>query len=104
MTADATAIAPVHSPIHPGELLADELAEIGVTQSELARALGVPRSRISAVIRGERPITADTGLRLSRYFGTSDHYWINLQADYDVELARDRHADEFARIEPRRAS
>ena len=96
--------APVHPPVHPGELLADELAEIGVSQSELARALGVPRSRISEIIRGVRPITADTGLRLSRYFGMSDGFWINLQADYDMELAKDQHADELARIEPRRAS
>jgi addiction module HigA family antidote len=96
--------APVHPPIHPGEILADELAEIGVSQSELARALGVPRSRISEIIRGVRPITADTGLRLSRYFGMSDGFWINLQADYDTQVALDRYADELARVQPRRAS
>jgi addiction module HigA family antidote len=100
----ATTVAPVHPPIHPGEILADELAEIGVSQSELARALGVPRSRISDIIRGVRPITADTGLRLSRYFGTSDRFWINLQADYDTQVALDQYADELARVQPRRAS
>ena len=99
----ATTVAPVHPPIHPGEILADELAEIGVSQSELARALGVPRSRISEIIRGLRPITADTGLRLSRYFGMPDGFWINLQADYDMQVALDRFADELARVQPRRA-
>lgn len=100
--ATATAEVPAHPPIHPGEMLADELDEIGVSQSELARALGVPRSRISAIVRGERPITADTGLRLSRWFGTSDGFWIGLQADYDVQVARDEHAEELARVQPRR--
>jgi addiction module HigA family antidote len=104
MTTDATTVTPAHPPTHPGELLADELAEICVSQAALARAVGVPRSRISAIIRGERLITADTGLRLSRYFGTSEHYWINLQVDYDVELAKDQHADDLARVAPRRAS
>jgi addiction module HigA family antidote len=108
MTTDATTmvapVTPAHPPIHPGEILAEDLDDIGVSQAELARALGVPRSRVSEIIRGVRPITADTALRLSRYFGTSDHYWINMQAHYDVELAKDQHADEFARIAPRRAS
>ena len=58
------------APTHPGELLAEDIAAAGVTQAELARALDVPRSRISAIIRGERPITADTALRLARFFGT----------------------------------
>lgn len=91
---------PVHPPIHPGEILADELAEIGVSQSELARALGVPRSRISAIIRGARPITADTWLRLSRWFGTSDGFWLGLEADYQVQVVMDQHADELATIDP----
>jgi addiction module HigA family antidote len=106
MTTDATMIAPVTSdpPIHPGEILAEDLDDVGVSQAELARALGVPRSRISAIVRGERPITADTALRLSRYFGTSEGYWINMQARYDIERAKYEHADELARVEPRRAS
>jgi addiction module HigA family antidote len=104
MTTDATMIAPTDPPIHTGEILAEDLAEIGVSQAELARALGVPRSRISEIIRGERPITADTALRLARYFGTSDGYWINMQAHYDIERAKHEHADDLARVEPRRAT
>ena len=90
--------------VHPGEILAEDLDDIGVSQAELARALGVPRSRISAIVRAERPITADTALRLSRYFGTSEGYWINMQARYDIERAKYEHADDLARVEPRRAS
>lgn len=101
MTTIATPTIAAHPPIHPGEDLADELGEVGVTQAELARALGVPRSRISEIIRGNRPITADTALRLSRYFGTSEHYWINMQTHYDLEVAKDEHAGELARIAPR---
>jgi antitoxin HigA-1 len=66
-------------PIHPGELLKDELQEIGVSLSELARALRVPMNRISAIVNGKRSITADTAIRLGRYFGTSPQYWLNLQ-------------------------
>ncbi|CAN5854425.1 HigA family addiction module antitoxin [soil metagenome] len=91
----------VQLPAHPGEDLADELAEIGVGQAELARALHVPRSRISEIIRGNRPITADTALRLSRYFGTSERYWINMQTHYDLEIAKHQHADELTRVAPR---
>ena len=74
-------------PIHPGELLRDELEEIGVSLNELARALRVPMNRISALVNGKRSITADTAMRLARYFGTSPHYWLNLQTAYDLEVA-----------------
>jgi len=74
-------------PIHPGELLRDELEEIGTSLNELARALRVPMNRISAVVNGKRSITADTAMRLARYFGTSPQYWLNLQSAYDLELA-----------------
>src|SRR4051795_12506151 len=74
-------------PIHPGELLRDELGEIGVSMSELARALRVPMNRISAIVNGKRAITVDTALRLARYFGTSPQYWLNLQNAYDLETA-----------------
>lgn len=74
-------------PIHPGELLRDELNEIGVSLNELARALRVPMNRISAIVNGKRAITVDTAMRLARYFGTSPQYWLNLQNAYDLEIA-----------------
>ena len=74
-------------PIHPGELLRDELQEIGTSLNELARALRVPMNRISALVNGKRSITADTAMRLARYFGTSPQYWLNLQSAYDLEVA-----------------
>ena len=74
-------------PIHPGELLWDELNEIGVNLNELARALRVPTNRISAIVNGKRAISVDTALRLARYFGTSPQYWLNLQNAYDLEIA-----------------
>jgi addiction module HigA family antidote len=74
-------------PIHPGELLRDELGEIGVSLNELARALRVPMNRISAIVNGNRAITVDTAMRLARYFGTSSLYWLNLQVAYDLEVA-----------------
>lgn len=74
-------------PIHPGELLKDELREISVSLNELARALRVPMNRISAIVNGKRAITVDTAMRLARYFGTSPQYWLNLQNAYDLETA-----------------
>lgn len=74
-------------PIHPGELLRDELTEIGVSLNELSRALRVPMNRISAIVNGKRGITADTAMRLARYFGTSPQMWMNLQSAYDLEVA-----------------
>jgi addiction module HigA family antidote len=74
-------------PIHPGELLKDELQEISVSLNELARALRVPMNRVSAIVNGKRSITVDTAVRLARYFGTSPQYWLNLQNAYDLEIA-----------------
>ena len=74
-------------PIHPGELLRDELQEIDVSLNELGRALRVPMNRISAIVNGKRSITVDTAMRLARYFGTSPQYWLNLQTAYDIEVA-----------------
>jgi len=74
-------------PIHPGELLRDELNEIGVSLNELGRALRVPMNRISAIVNGKRAITVDTAMRLARYFGTSPQMWLNLQSAYDLEVA-----------------
>jgi addiction module HigA family antidote len=74
-------------PVHPGELLRDELNEVGVSLNELGRALRVPMNRISAIVNGKRAITVDTAMRLARYFGTSPQYWLNLRSAYDLEVA-----------------
>jgi antitoxin HigA-1 len=78
------------APIHPGEvLIADFLQPLGVTQHRLAVSIGVPPRRINEIVHGKRRISANTALRLARFFGTSERYWINLQARYDLELERD---------------
>jgi antitoxin HigA-1 len=76
------------TPIHPGEILADELGELGISAAELARLIEVPANRVSQIIAGKRNITADTALRLGRYFGTSPDLWMNLQKTYELDLAR----------------
>jgi addiction module HigA family antidote len=84
---------------HPGEILAEEfIGPMGITAYRLAKTMGVPQTRIAAIISGERGITADTGLRLSRALGTSDEFWMNLQRDYDTALARDALAGVLADI------
>ena len=80
--------------IHPGEILTDELSELGVTPTELARQIGVPANRISQIIHGKRAITGDTALRLGHWFKTSAEFWLNLQTAYDLRAA----ADEVGRI------
>lgn len=75
-------------PIHPGEILKDELAEIGLTANAFAQALHVPANRITAILNGTRSITADTALRFSRFFGTTPEFWLNLQTAYDLKIAR----------------
>ena len=78
-------------PVHPGEvLLADFLEALGLSQYRLAHDLSVPPRRINEIVHGKRAITADTALRLARYFGTSERFWLNLQARYDLEVERDR--------------
>ncbi len=74
-------------PIHPGEILAGELKEIGMSANALAKALGVPANRISAILNARRGITADTALRLARFFGTTPEFWLNLQQSHDLKLA-----------------
>lgn len=74
-------------PIHPGEILADELAELGVSLTELSRQIAVPPNRISQIIQGKRSITGDTALRLGHWFKTSAQFWLNLQTAYDLRLA-----------------
>ena len=75
------------TPIHPGEVLAEELEELGVSPTELSRQIRVPANRISQIINGKRAVTGDTALRLAHWFGTSPQFWMNLQALYDVRLA-----------------
>lgn len=75
-------------PIHPSEILKDELAEIGMTANAFAQALHVPANRITAILRGNRSITADTALRISRFFGTTPEFLLNLQTAYDLKIAR----------------
>jgi len=75
------------APIHPGQALQEILIEAGLTVNALALSLRVPANRIGAIIKGQRGVTADTALRLARYFGTSAQMWINLQARYDLEMA-----------------
>ena len=78
-------------PVHPGEILMQEFLEpLGITQYRLAMDIGVPPRRINEIVHGKRSITADTGLRLSRYFGLSERFWLYLQARYDLEIERDR--------------
>ncbi len=74
-------------PIHPGELLREDMEELGLSARTLAEAIAVPHNRIAAILRGERSITADTALRLATYFGTGADVWMNLQQDYDLKKA-----------------
>jgi addiction module HigA family antidote len=91
--------------IHPGEVLRVELlAPLGVSRRALARACGVPRTRIERLAREETPVTADTALRLSRYFGTTPAFWMGMQAQYDLESAEDALGDALDRIKPREAA
>ena len=81
----------VIAPIHPGEvLLEDFLKPLGLSQYRLAGAVKVPPRRINEIVHGKRAVTADTALRLSRFFGTSERYWMNLQSRYELEVQKDR--------------
>ena len=89
------------APIHPGEvLLEDFLAPLEVTQHHLAVSIGVPPRRINEIVHGKRRITADTALRLARYFGTTDRFWLNLQTRYDLEIEKDHLGAALDRIHP----
>ena len=79
--------------VHPGEILGDELADLDVTPTELARQLRVPPNRISQIIAGKRSISGDTALRLGHWFGTSPQFWINLQSQFDLATADQRTGD-----------
>jgi addiction module HigA family antidote len=88
------------APIHPGEILGDELRTIGMTASELGIRLAVPSNRIYHIIQGKRELTADTALRLGQFFGNGAEFWLNLQKAYDLELARQKIGKELDRIKP----
>ena len=88
-------------PVHPGEiLLTDFLEPLGVSQYQLAKAVDVPARRINEIVHGQRRISADTALRLARYFGTSERFWMNLQARYDLEIEKDRLGTTLDEIQP----
>ena len=88
--------------IHPGEILAEELEELGVTPTDLARQIEVPPNRISQIIHGKRSITGDTALRLGHWFGTSVQFWLNLQMSYDLKIAAQTAGRKIERL-PKRA-
>jgi addiction module HigA family antidote len=91
----------IMSPVHPGELLREEFLEpMGITAYRLAKDIGVPEQRIGAIVREQRGISADTALRLSRYFGMSESYWTNAQAHYEREVVKDEVGEEIERIRP----
>ena len=93
------------SPIHPGAVLAEILDEAGLSANALALALRVPANRLGAIVKGQRRISADTALRLARYFGTTAQMWLNLQTKYDLALAEDAALDRIAReVLPRSAA
>lgn len=93
------------SPIHPGEVLSEDfLAEMNLSQNKLAVSIGVPPRRINEIVHGKRGISADTALRLSRYFGTSAEFWLNLQTRYELDLAIDRSGFELDQIKPRQVA
>ena len=92
------------APIHPGEVLLEEfLVPLEVTQHRLAVSIGVPPRRINEIVHGKRRITADTALRLARYFGTTDRFWLNLQTYYDLEVEKDQLGNTLDQIEPLKA-
>ncbi len=92
-------------PVHPGEILGEELKEVGTSANALAKALDVPTNRITAILNGQRGITADTALRLSRYFGTTPQLWLNLQSTYELRVAEIEAGERItARVQPRSAT
>lgn len=92
---------PIYEPIHPGEILFEEfMAPLGLSQNRLAIAIEVSPRRINEIVHGKRSVSANTALRLSRYFGTSEPFWINLQSRYDIESERDHLAGSLDRIVP----
>lgn len=92
-------------PIHPGEVLMEDFIKgFGISQNKLAVSIGVPPRRINEIVHGKRGITADTAIRLARYFGTSEELWMNLQSSYELRLERRELKDAVATIEPLRTA
>lgn len=92
-------------PIHPGEvLMADFIEGFGITQNKLAVSIGVPPRRINEIVHGKRGITADTAIRLAKYFGTSEEFWMNLQSHYELRTERRALGDQIADIRPLRVA
>ena len=89
-------------PVHPGEILGEELDELGLSANALAKALDVPTNRVTAILKGQRGITADTALRLSRYFGTTPQLWQNLQKAFELRVAELQSGKQIEeRVQPR---
>lgn len=89
------------APIHPGEVLMEDFIKgFGITQNKLAVSIGVPPRRINEIVHGKRGITADTALRLAKYFGTSAEFWLNLQSHYELDRAEDAAGEQIAQIKP----
>lgn len=89
------------APIHPGEVLMEDFIEgLGITQNKLAVSIGVPPRRINEIVHGKRAVTADTALRLGKFFGTSAQFWLNLQTHFDLDVAEDRVAGQIDGIKP----
>jgi antitoxin HigA-1 len=95
----------IMEPVHPGEILYEEfLAPLSLSQYQLAKEISVPPRRINEIVHGQRRISADTALRLARFFGTSERFWLNLQARYDLEVEKDRLGDALDNIKPMSAA
>lgn len=90
--------------IHPGEILADELEELGISPTELARQLKVPTNRITQIINGKRNISGDTALRLGHWFGTSAIFWLNLQSAFDLRIAAQQQGKKIKKLPTRQAA
>ena len=92
-------------PVHPGEILMEDfLKEMGITQHKLAVSIGVPPRRINEIVHGKRAVTADTALRLGKYFGMSPQFWLGLQTQYDLDVAKDKILAEIENIQPVQAA
>jgi antitoxin HigA-1 len=92
-------------PVHPGEILLTEFLEpLGLSQYQLARSIAVPARRINEIVHGDRRVSADTALRLARFFGTSERFWMNLQTRYDLEIEKDRLGPALDNIQPHAAA